>query len=146
MKRDMEKNIEALIDSYISCAGRMCDIIMKSFVLPDGILRGRRLGIVPKEGVIGDVHYIFHGAGCYFEFKDGHIDIDFGPENRCDGFDAYRLYDYLCAMSSSQRVDFFGLENEDQLECELHLLVTKGVIIKPNLMPNDHLYYLKNRW
>ncbi len=52
---------------------------------------------ISQRGEISDgVSYQLHGNGCMFEFPDHCVDFDFGPEERADGFDAWRLYNYAC--------------------------------------------------
>ncbi|WP_163909179.1 DUF6896 domain-containing protein [Pseudomonas frederiksbergensis] len=50
--------------------------------------------IAPRGNVTDDVSYELHGVGCRVYFPDACIDFDYGPDERIDGFDSWRLYIY----------------------------------------------------
>ena len=92
-----EDELLKLIKDYIACSKYMYKILKDNFnTAGETILRARRTNIIPKEGVLSEgIHFNFHGGGCYFKFENGAIDIDFGPNDRCDGFDSQRLYEFF---------------------------------------------------
>ena len=120
----------------------MCSLLKDNFdVQGEKLLRLWKLNLIPKEGSIAnEIKYNFHGGGCYFEFENGTIDIDFGPDGRCDGVDPYKLYDFLETTNHKRHVDlldkrrFFDLFNQ---------LIEKKYIVCPGWYPNPSLYYLK---
>jgi hypothetical protein len=134
--------IMQLIKDYIACAKYMCKILKESFDTKGAtLLRARRINIIPKEGILEDgFSFSFHGGGCYFEFENGAIDIEFGPNDRCDGFDAYRLCEFLTTSKLDQNIQSIA-ESEIQ-KCLNELLIEK-IIVQPGEFPNANLYYLK---
>ncbi|MFJ3008834.1 DUF6896 domain-containing protein [Pseudomonas fluorescens] len=52
---------------------------------------------ISQRGEVSEgISYQLHGIGCMIEFPDHCIDFDFGPNERTDGFDAWRLFNYAC--------------------------------------------------
>jgi hypothetical protein len=134
--------VSELVREYISCAKYMCNSLKNQFALEEEPLlvayRGKR---IPKKGVLeGGIKYDFHGGGCYFEFDGGRIDVDFGPSGRCDGFDLYRLLDFL--QSSEIIASKYNELDEETIRSELEDLVREKVIVSPGWYPNPSLYYL----
>lgn len=142
----MNNLIEAtlrLIRDYISCSEYMCSILRDEYPAKESLLRARRINIIPKTGELpGKVFFNFHGGGCYFEFENGSIDLDFGPDDRCDGFDYYRLKNYL---SETRKVDYKELHNSEILKREFENLILNGEIVNSKWLPNPHLFYLKEK-
>ena len=120
----------------------MCEKLKKNYKTDESLLRAYRVKIIPKEGDVDNIHYSFHGVGCYFEFKDGIIDIDFGPDDRCDGFDEYRLYKYLENMLFNNKYN--TIIDKQAFKRQFSELITAGIITNPQLAPSSHLYYLKD--
>jgi hypothetical protein len=47
---------------------------------------------IPHAGTLPSGRtFSFHGFGCYFQCGQVVVDVDFGPDGRIDGFDAWRL-------------------------------------------------------
>ena len=78
----------------------------------------------------------------YFEFENGCIDVDFGPDDRCDGFDFNRLKDFLLY---AKKDNYQELHDIDLLKHEFEALILHGEIVNPQWQPNTHLYYLRER-
>lgn len=130
-----------LIVEYIKTAQYCCGILREN--IPDGIpiLGAYRQKVITKNGKIKGLTYNFHGVGCYFEFEDGReINIDFGPNDRCDGFDLYRLRFFLQHLTNKN--SFSLLLNEGHLKEEFEKLITENIIYNPRWEPSPHLYYL----
>lgn len=105
------------------------------------LLRARRINLIPKEGeTLEGFKFNFHGGGCYFEFDNSRIDVDFGPNGRCDGFDSFRLYDFL----QTSKLDFKDVLLEENIRTEISRLEDEGIIVQPNEYPNPALFYLLN--
>ncbi|OPA90384.1 hypothetical protein BFW86_12145 [Pseudomonas fluorescens] len=61
-----------------------------------GLWRFRK---IPQHGPIADeVTYELHGIGCSVYLAETCIDFDYGPNERVDGFDPWRLYMYACEL------------------------------------------------
>ena len=102
-------------------------------------MRAPRIKIIPKEGVLEEVlSFSYHGGGCYFEFENGTIDIDFGLFDRCDDFDAFRLYEFLTTSKTNQNIQ---LITEAEIKNCLNELLAEKIIIQPGEFPNPYLFY-----
>ena len=68
------------------------------------ILRAWHEGVIEKEGSLpGGVEYELHGIGCRIYYSNIEVDFDFGPNNRFDGFDLWRLKEYLSFRKDLQK-------------------------------------------
>lgn len=135
-----EDEILKLINDYIACSKYVCSIMKENFnTNGETILRARRINLIPKEGILSEGFYFnFHGGGCYFKFDGSSIDIDFGPNDRCDGFDSQRLYEFL----ESSKKSHFSFSSETDIKESIEQLLEKGILINPAWQPNPHLFYL----
>ena len=100
-----------------------------------------RSGRVPPEGRFGEdqsYSYAFHGVGCFVEWKGYRIDIEFGPEGRCDGFDLMRLGQFV---DSNELSNLNIYRDHEKLKAEFDSLVAEGVIVCPHRAPSRHLFY-----
>lgn len=128
-----------LIQDYISCGKYVCGLLKEILRDTENIIGAYRTQGIPKEGYLeGGVYYNFHGVGCYFEIPNAHIDIDFGPNGRFDGFDLYRLKDFYYSMNKSE-----PKLTEDDLKVGFDELVSDEAIYNPKWSPSEHLFYLK---
>ena len=53
---------------------------------------------ISQEGFVDpgeQIAYFFHGYGCCVRLPSGKVDWDFGEEGQIDGFDVWRLYDFV---------------------------------------------------
>lgn len=138
---EIEKQIIELINEYINCSSYFFNIIKDNYQIDkEGILRSRRLNLIPKNGTIGDIDFNFHGGGCFFETSNDNIDVDLGPNDRTDGFD----FDRIKNFSKSRIEKYPALLNEIQFKKGFDNLIKKGVISNPAFYPNPHLFYFKN--
>ena len=105
------------------------------------ILTARKsYNLIPKEGYLpDDTYFNFHGIGVYFEFENGAIDVDFGPNDKCDGFDFYRLKNFL---ESTKKDVYPSLNNEETLRNEFDYILKSGLIIKPDWDVTRNLFCL----
>ncbi|NCD68451.1 DUF6896 domain-containing protein [Mucilaginibacter agri] len=131
-----------LINDYVSCSTYMCGSL-KDFYDVEGdtsLTSQNRSNAIPEQGNLPDgIHFTFHGNGCYFEFENGGIDVDFGPNNRCDGFDLYRLREYWLMSKKSV---YKNLTEEAFMQGKFDEIVKKGFICNPNWNPGKELFYL----
>ncbi|MES2276707.1 MAG: hypothetical protein V4592_11845 [Bacteroidota bacterium] len=95
--------------------------------------------IIPRKGKLNSkvYKYAFHGIGLYAKTKGKEVDFDFGPDNRTDGFDAWRLNAYL----ESQKV-YKGLWSYPDLQIGLAKLASEGIIWK---YPDASNYYFSEK-
>ena len=96
----------------------------------------RPLGLtIPRVGELPSGRtYSFHGIGCRFEKDDITVDMDFGPNGRIDGFDAWRL----CVFANDIGSNDLTVE---VLEESLAELVKAGLIVKSTSGLSGHLYF-----
>ena len=139
----LQELVLRLISDYIACAEYMCHVLRDDYLLSESLLRARRTNVIPKKGKLSEGgHFDFHGGGCFFKFDSGSIDIDFGPNDRCDGFDYYRLHDFLI---DTKKYNYKELHYGDVLKKEFDKLILEGKIVNPHWQPNSHLFYLRER-
>jgi len=137
--------LHQLIYDYTQCAKYMCDTLKSTYTEKEELLRAYRLKLLPKSAEVEGLYYNFHGMGCYFEFEGGTIDVDFGPDGRCDGFDEYRLKSYLRDMTSEKQAYFNSIIDPKAFQQEFIYLRRLGVIYKlPENGISSHLYYLQS--
>ena len=136
MNEDAEQELLSLIHSYIGLVRRACDQMMRAFGTSD-LLGAVHTGAIPREGAVAGMTYQFHGVGCEVGIDGDLVDFDFGPEERCDGFDAWRLS--LMAKSSHRWSD---LADEAKVKAVLERLEYRGDVVAPRWHPSPHLYYL----
>jgi hypothetical protein len=129
-----------LIKEYISCANYVCSLLKELNTTSESILRAIKIKQIPKQGYLDkDIYYNAHGVGCYFEMQNIKIDIDFGPNDRNDGFDVHRLMTFL----ESKGDEFNALKDEKAFQENFKILINEGIIFNPCWPPSEHLYYLK---
>ncbi len=140
MTREENYNeLAKLIEEYIQCAKYSCALLKQLHNGEETFLRAKVLKLIPKEGFIENVFYKFHGSGCYFEYPNNHIDLDFGPNNRCDGFDLFRLKDFFSGITDKGK--YKALMENNGFEQQFEELVKAKIICNPKSEPSPHLYY-----
>ena len=138
-ERKFYNEMEMLIEEYIACAKYSCSLLKQLYNGQESFLRAKVLKLLPKEGFIENAFYSFHGSGCYFEYSNNHIDIDFGPNNRCDGFDLFRLKDFFSTIRNKGKYN--TLNDDKRFAQQFEELVKANVIYNPQSEPSPHLYY-----
>ena len=99
------------------------------------LLKAWHEGLIEKEGSLsGGVEYELHGIGCRIYYSNIEVDFDFGPNNRFDGFDLWRLKEYLSFRKDIQK----SLAVDDLKDC-FNELVNDGVIAK--IYENSNLFF-----
>jgi len=94
-------------------------------------------GKIPRRGTLLQPRgkFQFHGVGCRFEVNKRIVEVDFGPQNRFDGFDAWRLQQY-----AESAFEWHSLTLK-QIEAGFGELETSRLIYCPGWQPSPHLYY-----
>lgn len=114
------------------------DLFEKKYGRKDILLAYKSDKIIPKEGSFeGIKYYSFHGVGIYVKLDNAIIDFDFGPDNRFDGFDVMRLFQF--AQSKSDLYSFYT--SEKSLKVDFDNLIELGKIYNPQTSPSPHNYY-----
>lgn len=135
------EQMSALIAEYLSATRQIKELFQSRFGVDD-LLRARRTGALPKEGVLDPdkgIRFSFHGVGCTIESKGQSIDFDFGPGGRVDGFDLWRLQLFL-----GSRLDKYpGLATEEEQAAASSELISRGAIVRSGEPPSPHLFRLR---
>jgi hypothetical protein len=137
--REFYNELDILIDEYLDCAKYSCLLLKQVYSGKETFLRAKVLKLIPKEGVIENVFYQFHGTGCYFEYTTNHIDIDFGPNNRCDGFDLFRLKDFFSTIIDKRK--YVTLMEDANFIQQFEELLKAEIIYNPKSEPSPHLFF-----
>jgi hypothetical protein len=101
------------------------------------LLADMRDGKIPRRGKLLQPRgkYQFHGVGCLFEVNKRIVDIDFGPGERFDGFDAWRLHRYAESAFEWRNLTL------GQIEKGLQELEKSELIYRPGWVLAEHLYF-----
>lgn len=128
--------LKKLIRCYVSTVAAYAGVLHNELT-NDNLLCAVNSQRIPREGVLSNgVRYHFHGVGCYIEDGPHHLDFDFGPHDRCDGFDAWRLAEF------AKQLPEFGIFHQlETIEAGLEQLLREGWAIGPNWAPSPHLFY-----
>lgn len=87
--------------------------------------------------------YAFHGIGLAVDFEDNtSVDFDFAflPEQRHDGFDLWRLGEFVSSRPDKNKKYL----DKKKLEDDFNRLIEQGIIIKPDVRPSTTLYFFKS--
>lgn len=129
-----------LADEYVGDAYDVVSVLRRHYPYQN-LLQGRRTGSIPQQGDLPEgIRFEFHGIGCLFQTASKKLDLDFGPDGRCDGFDAWRLH--LFANENDLDV---GKPTLAEIEEGLAQLERIGEIEKPRTDPSPHLYYFSTK-
>jgi len=126
-----------MIRDYQRRVGRFVQAA-KAFFGEEDLLAAPLTGRLPEEGHLDDAQesaFRFHGTGCELETVDADVDFGFGPEERHDGFDAWRLHTF--AQSQPQAYPEF--QDAALIERALEELQHSDVIFSPRWLPSPHL-------
>ena len=120
--------------------------IFKEKYKVNNILEGWHDRVYEQTGKLVDeglYFYAFHGIGLAAHFKDKIVDFDFAyfPEPRHDGFDLWRLTNFI----QNQRNKYPDYKDIEKIEKEFYELIKNGVIAKPKLENSTTLYFFKDR-
>ncbi|OPA94079.1 hypothetical protein BFW88_09755 [Pseudomonas fluorescens] len=116
------QTLENLITEYLAQVKKATDLLEQSFGTKN-ILRLWRSKKIPQRGsVTDDVTYELHGIGCSVYLSEICDDFDYGPDERIDGFDSWRLYMYACEVPSKYK----KYTNKESLELEFSEYLKKG--------------------
>ncbi|MHC8319417.1 DUF6896 domain-containing protein [Pseudomonas sp. GB2N2] len=136
------KDLEYLIDDFLAQVEKATDLLELRFGTKC-ILRLWRAKEIPQRGeILGGINYELHGVGCRVYFPKACIDFDYGPDERVDGFDVWRLYIYACEVPllHSKYVD------QDAIKRDLDEYISLGKVEK-KLGSMSSLYFKnKTNW
>jgi hypothetical protein len=134
-----------LISDYQAAVEKVMFAFKAEYNRSDLLTACRSDKIIPKTGQLekyGIVEYSFHGIGIHSTFTDNTtVDFDFAffPEQRNDGFDLWRLSEFV----NSQPGNYRQYIDKAKLEADFNELINKGIIINPPILDSTPLYFLK---
>lgn len=132
-----------IIKDYQSGADKAVQIFKEKYNVED-ILEGWHRKVYKQTGKLIDeglYYYAFHGIGLAAHFKDKIVDFDFEyfPEPRHDGFDLWRLSNFI----QNQRNKYPEYKDKEKIEREFYELIENGIIARPELKHPTTLYFFK---
>ena len=116
------QTLENLIAEYLTQVKKATDLLEQAFGTKN-ILRLWHSKKIPRRGFVTDgVTYELHGIGCSVYLSELCVDFDYGPDDRVDGFDSWRLYMYACETPSKYK----KYTDKQVLEREFNAYLKKG--------------------
>jgi hypothetical protein len=129
---DYQENVELVMKAF-----------KQEFNREDLLTAYRHDKIYPQVGSLKKYQikrYAFHGIGLAVDFDDNtSVDFDFAflPEQRHDGFDLWRLGEFVSSRQDKYKKYF----DKKKLEEDFNRLVERKVIVKPDINPTTTLYF-----
>lgn len=87
---DIDPQLAAVITTYHAFVQRAVATLRQAF--PDAYFLVGTTHTIPRTGVIDGMAFFFHGIGCTMEIDGYVVSWDFGPRERLDGFEAWKLW------------------------------------------------------
>lgn len=132
---DYQKNVEKVMQAF-----------KQEFNRTDLLTAYRHDKIYPQVGELRSHHikrYAFHGIGLAVDFDDNtSVDFDFAflPEQRHDGFDLWRLSEFVSSCPDKYKKYL----DKKKLEEDFNRLIANGIILNPEISPSTTLYFFKS--
>jgi hypothetical protein len=135
-----------IITDYQENVERVMTAFKQEFKRTDLLTAYRHDKIYPQVGDLKKYHikrYTFHGIGLAVDFDDNTtVDFDFAflPEQRHDGFDLWRLGEFVSARPDK----YEKYLDKKKLEEDFNKLVERNAIVKPDINPSTSLYFFQS--
>lgn len=135
-----------LITDYQTNVERVMTTFKQEFNRTDLLTAYRHDKIYPQVGKLKKYNikrYAFHGIGLAVDFDDNtSVDFDFAflPEQRHDGFDLWRLGEFVSCRPDKYKK---YLDNK-KLEEDFNRLIERKAIVKPDINPSTELYFFQS--
>lgn len=135
-----------LIADYQENVERVMTAFKQEFNKTDLLTAYRHDKIYPQVGKLKKYNikrYAFHGIGLAVDFDDNtSVDFDFAflPEQRHDGFDLWRLGEFVSTRPNKYKKYL----DKKKLEEDFNKLIERGVIVKPDINPSTTLYFFQS--
>lgn len=134
-----------LITDYQENVERVMTAFKKEFNRTDLLTAWKSDKVYPQIGKLKRhhiKHYAFHGIGLAVDFDDNtSVDFDFAflPEQRHDGFDLWRISEFV----SSRPDKYKKYLDKKKLEEDFNRLIESKAIVKPDINPSTTLYFFQ---
>jgi hypothetical protein len=135
----MRPELLQLINDYQQYVAKACRLLREHLHEEDSILGVWQTRKIPQRGFLDDsrtIRYFFHGIGCRVEFGSIMVDFDFGPDERHDGFDAWRLSRFAKTVATHA-----SFVDHNQLHEELKRLHEAGTLVHLTQTVGGHLFF-----
>jgi hypothetical protein len=127
-------HLEELIVDYTSAVEDWMNVF-KSEVGDIYPLTARSEKLLPPSGTLaGCYQYSFHGIGCFVKSPTYEVDFDFGPNERHDVFDLWRLDLFTEAQSKK----FSQYLDPNVLEQDFKSAIENGQIVRIRSDPDQY--------
>jgi hypothetical protein len=101
----MDYRLSNVINDYLQAVRTACTLMQKSGIsLPYTSGQWFDTDHSRFSTLDGGISFYKHGAGCWVELPDGHVDFDFGREGEISGLDAWKLGNF--AEHRNETYDF----------------------------------------
>jgi len=116
------QTLENLINEYLDQVKKATDLLERIFGTKNILPLWHSEKISQRGKVSDDVSYELHGIGCRIYLSEICVDFDYGPNERVDGFDPWRLYMYACEVPHRYK----KYTDKDALEQDFKKYVAQG--------------------
>ena len=125
---NMDKNLIAISNEYISEVTKICLLMLKSFNLTskEDMIKYRVNKPIGNFYLNGENRYQFHGRGCKFSNNEINIDWDFGFDDHWCGLNPWLLADYINTTNKSIIENCTG----DKIKVEFEEAIKNGEMMK----------------
>ncbi|MGQ7863762.1 DUF6896 domain-containing protein [Pseudomonas sp. 32A] len=132
------QTLENLINEYLDQVKKATDLLERIFGTKNILRLWHSKEILQRGRVTDDVSYELHGVGCRVYLSEICVDFDYGPNERVDGFDPWRLYMYACEMPRKYK----KYTDKTALEQDFSKYIAQGKA-KRLIDSTSNLYFLK---
>ncbi|MEW5251109.1 DUF6896 domain-containing protein [Microbulbifer sp. 2201CG32-9] len=132
----IDENLKTVIDDYLGEVQKGINLFKSKIGDTPPLVAWRNKDIPQKGKLSDDVKYEFHGIGCVLIFPEYEVDFDFGPDNRSDGFDLWRLHLYV--SNRAKKYPYF--QDEKKLKKEFENAIEASAIAQLD-HPYSNLYF-----
>lgn len=107
----MDQRLASIIAEYIAAVSSAVNLLEQGGIARPASDLAWACNGIPQRGVLpGGVKYSKHGYGCRVDLETGPVDFDFGRKGQINGFDAWRLADFV-----QDRMERYGFSSEEEL-------------------------------
>ena len=127
-----------VIDEYLGAIERGMQLVESKWGRRDILIAWHQHVVPPIGDLPGGTTYELHGIGCCFAFEDFEVDFDFGPKGRSDGFDLWRLRQFIRQFPTR----FQSLHKDETLEAAFEALKSSGAVVQ-EFPTQSQLFFLR---
>jgi len=130
----MDKKLKRVISEYQASVRSAVELMHRSGIPLPITARDWERTKIPYEGKLdGGVSYRKHGIGCQVDLPTGSVDFDFGGVGEINGFDLWRLTEFVDGETAK-----YGFESEGAIKRGFEAAVKSGELV----LRENSLFYL----